>query len=212
VGARRKNDPTDDEARMSTKIYYGLRFPTSKLCERGFVEQLRHAMQDVFAADFLHNWKKIVEQVQSDNKTEKFWREQFAKAETDKQHMYYLLEWMSMENQNFARLYESTLVVYLTEEWTYGYVVAEHGVAIKILSKLCNLDNVEEYGYWDNTDRPKYLSQKEWRERRDNWEPFTSANDRVFITGVDPGDMVHLAMYAERVLEIGNYDPANRRE
>lgn len=32
-----------------------------------------------------------------------------------------------------------------------------------------SLPNIQEYGYWNNTDKPEAISQGEWRQRRNTW-------------------------------------------
>jgi hypothetical protein len=41
------------------------------------------------------------------------------------------------------------------------------------LNFLDDHPDLEEYGYWNNTDEPEGMSEEEWEERRKVWEPLT---------------------------------------
>jgi len=42
-----------------------------------------------------------------------------------------------------------------------------HSIYIEEFNKL---PNIKEYGYWNNTDKPDDISNKEWRDRKLAWE------------------------------------------
>lgn len=35
---------------------------------------------------------------------------------------------------------------------------------------LVSLPNIEDYGYWDNTDKPDYITQRAWNHRKKLWD------------------------------------------
>lgn len=57
---------------------------------------------------------------------------------------------------------------------------------------LLDADVVEEYGYWDNTDRPEEVTAKEWKQRKKAWgallESFTSPAE-IGLSIANPGGM-----------------------
>lgn len=50
-------------------------------------------------------------------------------------------------------------------------------------------DWVEDYAYWNNSDRPEYISNEEWNKRRELWEEINSNWDK--------GRLVHLIMTSD---------------
>ncbi|MCH6469874.1 hypothetical protein [Sinomonas terrae] len=63
---------------------------------------------------------------------------------------------------------------------------------------LDDMEGVEEYGYWNNTDRPDGLSEAEWDARREAW-------DRVMPSGVPVEHMLAFTLrgkYSPRMLSL----------
>lgn len=44
------------------------------------------------------------------------------------------------------------------------------GIMRNTLDFLREHEDLEEYSYWDNTDKPEEISQAKWNKRGDNWE------------------------------------------
>ncbi len=44
------------------------------------------------------------------------------------------------------------------------------GLGDKMRQALIDAKVVSEYGYWDNTDRPDYVTQMEWNKRKKAWD------------------------------------------
>jgi len=41
---------------------------------------------------------------------------------------------------------------------------------------------VEEYGYWNNTDQPEHVTDRQWRARRDTWEKICLSTSAAWHT------------------------------
>lgn len=71
---------------------------------------------------------------------------------------------------------------------------------------------VEEYGYWDNTDKPEELTEEEWAERAAVWYPLSEYGRE----GVWPDVLVFEVMYQEALSsftwEIMHENAANRAD
>lgn len=52
-------------------------------------------------------------------------------------------------------------------------------------SDLLKSPLIEDYSYWDNTDRPEEVSEEEWDERRENWNLILDRSDLLLTrTGI----------------------------
>lgn len=57
---------------------------------------------------------------------------------------------------------------------------AEKKEYFKAIEAFCE---VEEYGYWNNTDRPKKLTDKQWEQRRIDWDEALGDSDIPSLQG-----------------------------
>jgi hypothetical protein len=56
---------------------------------------------------------------------------------------------------------------------------------------------VESYGYWDNTDKPNSISDREWNRRKRAWAPACEpsyANHKFMLDVFDARDKYSLSM------------------
>lgn len=152
---------------MSTKIHYGVRFPLSRLGEfaektriRGLkaVETRARELLDAMKDPKLSKADLKLEKKERENKLR--WKkagkliELLREAAKDPQR--------SIFDLTFGwNLYIAPGAMFvLASPW--GSMSREAG---KLVPKW-----VEEYGYWDNTDRPDEISARKWRQRELDWE------------------------------------------
>jgi hypothetical protein len=61
------------------------------------------------------------------------------------------------------------------EDKTLFYVSGDH----EVYKNMLNLENVFEYGYWNNTDKPDNVKQAEWKKRASDWEFLYDLSDSM---------------------------------
>ena len=178
---------------MSTKIYDGTRYPMSIGAERYgrmFIEKVKPIHERLVAEAtgyLLHTsvWSKLSgKPIQLDFGLDD-------KLDGDTKHMLELRKNSDIENlADFLvaaekvvetaskssqrcdpRLSLECSVSFVADsegsEWGYAYPFASNTALRKIWPSL---PGVEEYGYWNNTDGPREISEEDWDERGDVWE------------------------------------------
>ena len=81
------------------------------------------------------------------------------------------------------------------------------------LDLFVSITKAKEYGYWNNTDKPKGVSAKEWKERERDWRKGTDDFGRISTYGLqwELLDTRHLFLFwlkSEMILE---YIPSNEQ-
>lgn len=61
-----------------------------------------------------------------------------------------------------------------------GIPFAEHRV---FMDELFKLPGVEEYGYWNNTDKPEHVTDAQWRKRAKDWDKALPGCDSPAASG-----------------------------
>lgn len=176
---------------MSTKIYNGLR-ATDK---NPFTVQrrIKEVLEPLFFAKFDEALKKAVSETGRPwetvfemfpgTKPEPIPEGRFMIADT----LYGLIE----------SLYKSTSHTFSPLDFGYEAVLLPNGLGIareplvlvfaehggeEYRKALVDAGVVEQYGYWDNSDRPKSVNADEWVERRKAWDKLeTPRKDGMFI-------------------------------
>lgn len=67
---------------------------------------------------------------------------------------------------------------YLFQEYTMGCTTLRDWIKD-------NLSGVEEYMYFNNTDRPDEISEQEWDQRSENWNKVTTGKNKIGIPKID---------------------------
>jgi len=67
---------------------------------------------------------------------------------------------------------------------------------------------VEEYGYWNNTDRPENLTNRQWETRRKNWDCCIDPPDwdmRMTIEPIKAGNLIGNGLFTieKKLIELG---------
>lgn len=171
---------------MSTKIYRGVRFPKHRLAEftrlvrlRGLEKIYKETWRRVKAIDMDAEKPKEIKAKHPDRKD---W--------TIKTQI--VMDMIKKAGQGATRTpwidMECGWRVWLPEKGRYALAVPWGEALTEI--KLPGW--VEDYGYWDNTDRPDSVSAREWLRRRKNWqiacEPWPSNHPlRIVVFEVEEG-------------------------
>ena len=82
---------------------------------------------------------------------------------------------------NFYTMNGKTLIVCRAEKDFYQ----------EILEKM---DNISEYGYWNNTDKPEDISDDEWDIRLSEWDPALDHIFRYKFTVIDDRDLLDICL------------------
>lgn len=85
------------------------------------------------------------------------------------------------KNTNFREPLEAKVIIYppLDENnKSLGIVIAEDDTFRK---NLLNLPFIQDYSYWNNTDKPHHISEKKWEERRKKWNKVFENSDSSFL-------------------------------
>ncbi len=69
----------------------------------------------------------------------------------------------------------STLWFRTIDDKTLFYLAGEHD----LYKSMLQLENVFEYGYWNNTDKPDNVKQVEWKQRAIDWEFLYNLQDSM---------------------------------
>jgi len=81
-----------------------------------------------------------------------------------------------------------------TDNGNIGYVMGKEEYYTNLIEQL---DYVSDYSYWNNTDKPDNISEKEWNERRKNWNKIF---DKDLLVGAS-GFSISLPMTEERAFK-----------
>lgn len=67
---------------------------------------------------------------------------------------------------------------------------------------------IEDYGYWDNSDRPEELTQAQWDKRRDDWgialavDPEDPRSERFALSPSEAGLVIEAPTYYQAIAEL----------
>lgn len=162
---------------MSVKIYSGYKLPKFTVDElHSFTMSARKIISPL--AIELHN--KALAQIAIEMIDHQFLRKkyfnidfQFNDKESVYNNLYYLWEAIKTKQQKGLR----------TPGFDFHASFTIHPLPDKILCifysesreleyKFAQLNNIEYYGYWDNTDKPNEITNEQWEQREKNWEIF----------------------------------------
>ena len=179
---------------MSTKIYEGWRIPRGSLpgftagyrriMFRGMAKWVRKLMavnDPVKTLEFLYpgeGGKETRDNVMSKDR----WRDRISLTITFA-HMY-----LNSERQVNHMNADSAFNFWLDGRW--AYIIHFPGNFYRgsnAVDRLVRSVGGEEYRYWDNIDRPRGISDREWGQRRRTW-------DRVCLKDWDAGRMSHVVI------------------
>lgn len=171
---------------MSTKIYEGIRFPVGRLDGfmeavgpqhlRRVVQRVRTIQKSLKSEAVEHHAKKNYPELIKDPK--------FKKRALRESEFEILSEQCMKASQSMVRD-EYSMIFWLDCGWTlwprglyfYAYPYGESWTRERIQFPKW----VEEYGYWNNTDKPGNLSDRQWDARRRNWDRALGAHGRDHV-------------------------------
>lgn len=212
---------------MSTKVYYGIRFPASDLNK--FSEAAHRAITDVVAKEFAKSYEFWISNVLSNSTVtgslSRSGREQVdfylreladGDQESRERKMYYALEVACVVAHN-TRSSEHNLVFNdagfvlhyhngFFYGWPYGIL---HNKCGKLVDAIrAEVESVEDFAYWDNVEKPEDVSDNDWILRGQLWNEAT-ASFPVFAQVFDwTGDVFGVAkgsIKIQQALGIGWY-------
>jgi len=156
---------------MSTKIYNAYRFPKNL----GLFDVMNKIKEDglkIVKQRMLHYYNVIMEQGKTVDEVHDIITKLYKKAV------------VSLENNPFN--FDMQIGIHEFEDYYYliPYGVIDYG-------KWDFLDNnmqLEEFGYWNNTDKPEKLSNKEWDERGRIWNAIDTNWQRQLVCVISEYD------------------------
>ena len=179
---------------MSIKIYHGYKLNISQEELMPFLIEYQNSIQeeiDIQIADLsqiVFAYKRIIDLFGIDRKV-------YTKLKKEIEQLYEKIKWsiaiIPKQNYFLAILYIPN------SNW---------------IKKFKQLDNVEYYGYWDNTDPPENISDKKWEEREKDWEClsyFTPVCKESLI--YDPFTDWEFPNFFQ-MFELGQYTPEQLRD
>lgn len=156
---------------MSTKIFEGKRFPKMKLT------QFLHTVKAAHYALILEQARHLAANLRPEELKKNTW-DLRVQAVTD------LFKKIAEESHRSpGRDLECGWKVWLPEHsrWAFTSPWGEHTTR----GALVMPDYVEDYGYWDSTDRPDEIDSRSWNRRKCDWkcatEPGGTANCLLMI-------------------------------
>jgi len=164
---------------MSTKIYNGYYIENRSLMELyEFVMNLRKRMGDTLREIYYKMMADICTNLidtAAIQKIEKDLLKQYG-IKTDKDSPLYTAFTILMKNRS-----ETKKTVRRNPDYNYECTLVFIPIRDKILCLLYteqaefktvweNTDGIHEYSYWNNMDKPRDLTEKEWEKRRKDWD------------------------------------------
>ena len=143
---------------MSTKIYEGLRY-VGKRGMSGLLKELKDLRVKHVELSIEHLMKVLKPEARAD------WDD-----------LRRLLDWATHEDMrrgNPLDLSCSVVVIPIRWKGKEEILINPFGHAVKLLARKRNF---KEFGYYNNTDKPDKLTDKEWDEREAMWELATNSN------------------------------------
>lgn len=123
------------------------------------------------------------------------------------------------QDPNFRESLEAKVIIYPPlngHNKLMGVVIAEDYI---FRENLLNLPFIQDYSYWNNSDKPEHLTGKEWKERRKNWDRvFENSGSPMFLSSgicIELGrtlETFQLKTRADTFLYNGNYNFATLQE
>jgi hypothetical protein len=145
---------------MSTKIYNAWRFPHSNLAD--FIDQIHaHMMEKIISQA-----KKLMEGVDKDYHPDK--PGQLKKILFNA----YILSKSHYRIFNF----DCGVNLYPQKRWIYAL---PYGGYYTFETFEPNGKNIEEYSYWNNSDKPDEISTRSWNTRAKNWDLALESPDKI---------------------------------
>jgi len=108
--------------------------------------------------------------------------------------------------------YDYNRVFYVRDAGSYYLMMPwHHRDKFDYLRKIPEL---EEYGYWNNTDKPKHISTRSWRARGRFWDRYWFTGDKEPVTTmvlhvIDPVEPIHFFVEAVSPDAYGRKIPKN---
>lgn len=158
---------------MSTKIYYGLRIPKSKL--EHFIWHARNLVFERATAIMVICMGEVTDEVS-----------RIVPKGVDEDESIDNEDWMDTGGERFNRLSKALELPIMCskkgirginlDSWmniwpkgSYWYIIPSWPDGSKI--EIEDLpDYTEEYGYWNNTDQPEGVTDRQWLTRERNWK------------------------------------------
>lgn len=146
---------------MSTKIYYAYKIPQEKLHE--FIDSIR--------GQIFNKAEELVRQMMNAVTEEKLKEEKTKKSYYSEEKIRFnlvieLCTKLSKEKQRTGLDLTFSLNIWLYNNYAYIIPIGEY----YYLNNLKYSDWVEDYSYWNNTDKPDKISEEDWDLRQNIWE------------------------------------------
>jgi hypothetical protein len=93
--------------------------------------------------------------------------------------------------------FDVSLVVIPIDDKILCMPYANHGV---LYDALTNRSELSDYGYWNNTDKPKDISESEWEQRKHDWD---KALPRIGVPK-ENGIVLHIVDAVEDIIELNH--------
>ena len=172
---------------MSTKIYNGLRIKYMTMQELiPFSKELRAQLEPIAKEEFLKSYTKMLEEaivfiqtgVQIDSCIHNYNELSALENPTFKD----VNRVIDKEIRQFIKANKSaTTITESVSAFDFDTSICVFPLSRKILAvPICNNErlmnalleneNITEYGYWNNTDKPDNVSNREWNTRKSDWD------------------------------------------
>lgn len=160
---------------MGTKIYNGIKFKTNKFYE--IYEKLNdfYETYDAFYKERTDNYVAYLffhklDRILLDKKEDIIDKKQFLTNIFNETMNEYNVEYEKFLKEDYRNtLLDKSLVIriYVYKKDIYGFVGGEND---RIIDKFKEFCDVEDFSYWNNTDKPDEITQEEWDKRENIWE------------------------------------------
>lgn len=203
---------------MSTKIYYAYRTKRGVDKWRVVKEIRRRALENVQA-----RLRELFTRLRTDEEVKEFVKEELKGSSKVKglRHVKKFFTYMEISRyvyEKYKAQYSSLqrspwdLSVAFTVRHRAGrfYIIPYCGEGMfSVLNFLSGMDELEEYGYWNNTDKPDEVSEAAWNWRAKIWDDFIHEWDDCFTVDVlTPMNYI----YKSPGLEMAQEEAAKKKE
>lgn len=159
---------------MSTKIYNGYKIKNMKFSElNDFCMNIRQKIHEEAHKIVLKQIARECAEIVDNIFTKRFNQIPANYREKTEYSVYYAARSISLERIEKNKTFTCSFVLYPHGR---NILCTFHSRNENFESIFSSTEGVEEYGYWNNTDKPENISEKQWRKRQKDWDKVFTRN------------------------------------
>jgi len=159
---------------MSTKIYDGFKIDTNDIFEVQRILGLHHNEMKEITSDKISDFiiKLAVDSFDQDTIDKKDTKQNYL-SKANREMMDRQREVRKTRERDPLVDFEAEIAIFPFENSFYGIYYSEQK---EFYDNLIKQEKVSEFSYFNNTDRPKHIKAKEWKDRERIWDAIFEGN------------------------------------